>query len=153
MLMTRQLSNPFPRFVLVVVVFWAAALFFGNGLVATPNPVSVGAHLVGAIAISTAIFLILELSQPYSGVVTVRDSRRDAPRSFSLAHTRPPYSVWTSVWPRARSRDGPCAIARRDSWQRATLETKKSRQRLQAPLAENRRPEAAERLLRLLLRA
>src|SRR6516165_5233431 len=69
MLMTRQLSNPFPRFVLGVVVFWAAALFFGNGLVATPNPVSVGAHLVGAIAISTAIFLILELSQPYSGVV------------------------------------------------------------------------------------
>jgi hypothetical protein len=114
MLMTLQLSNPFPRFVLGVVVFWAAALFFGNGLVATPNPVSVGAHLVGAIAISTAIFLILELSQPYSGVVTVRDSRRDAPRSFSLAHTRPPYSVWTSVWPRARSRDGPCAIARRD---------------------------------------
>jgi hypothetical protein len=69
MLMTRQLSNPFPPFVLVVVVFWAAALFFGNGLVATPNPLSVGAHLVGAIAIATAIFLILELSQPYSGVV------------------------------------------------------------------------------------
>ena len=63
---------------------------------------------------------------------------------FSLAHTRPPYSVWTSVRPRARRRDGPCAIARRDSWQRATLETKKSRQRLQAPLAENCRPEAAE---------
>jgi hypothetical protein len=69
MLMTRQLSNPFPPFVLSVVVFWASALFFGNGLVATPNLVSVGAHLVGAIAISTAIFLILELSQPYSGVV------------------------------------------------------------------------------------
>jgi hypothetical protein len=69
MLMTRQLSNPFPPFVLIVVVFWASALFFGNGLVATPNLVSVGAHLVGAIAISTAIFLILELSQPYSGVV------------------------------------------------------------------------------------
>jgi hypothetical protein len=69
MLMTRQLSNPFPPFVLVVVVFWAAALFFGNGLVATPNLLSVGAHLVGAVAIATAIFLILELSQPYSGMV------------------------------------------------------------------------------------
>ncbi|MBV8663411.1 MAG: hypothetical protein JO107_09940 [Hyphomicrobiales bacterium] len=69
MLMTRQLSNPFPPFVLVVVVFWASALFFGNGLVATPNGVSVGAHLVGAIAIASAVFLILELSQPYSGVV------------------------------------------------------------------------------------
>jgi hypothetical protein len=69
MLMTRQLSNPFPRFVLLVVVFWASALFFGNGLVATPNVVTVSAHLVGAIAIASAIFLILELSQPYSGVV------------------------------------------------------------------------------------
>src|SRR6516164_7369284 len=65
MLMTRQLSNPFPRFVLVVVVFWACALFFGNGLVATANAVNVGAHLIGAIAISSAVFLILELSQPY----------------------------------------------------------------------------------------
>jgi hypothetical protein len=76
MLMTRQLSNPFPPFVLVVVVFWAAALFFGNGLLATPNLLSVGAHLVGAIAIATAIFLILELSQPYSGVVRLSPLRR-----------------------------------------------------------------------------
>jgi hypothetical protein len=77
MLMTRQLSNPFPRFVLVVVVFWAAALFFGNGLVAPPNPVSVGAHLIGAIAISSAVFLILELSQPYSGVVRLSSAGLD----------------------------------------------------------------------------
>jgi hypothetical protein len=77
MLMTRQLSNPFPPFVLVVVVFWASALFFGNGLVATPNAVSVGAHLVGAIAIASAIFLILELSQPYSGVVRLSSGPLD----------------------------------------------------------------------------
>src|SRR5271157_2812112 len=50
MLMTRQLSNPFPPFVLVVVVYWASALFFGTGLVATPNVVTVCAHLAGAIA-------------------------------------------------------------------------------------------------------
>jgi hypothetical protein len=77
MLMTRQLSNPFPRFVLVVVVFWACALFFGNGLVATPNAVNVGAHLIGAIAISSAVFLILELSQPYSGVVRLSSAGLD----------------------------------------------------------------------------
>jgi hypothetical protein len=77
MLMTRQLSNPFPRFVLVVVVFWACALFLGNGLVATPNVVNVGAHLIGAIAISTAVFLILELSQPYSGVVRLSSAGID----------------------------------------------------------------------------
>jgi hypothetical protein len=69
MLMARQLANPFPPYVLVVVVCWAAALFLGNGLVATPNAVTVGAHLAGAIAIASAIFLILELSQPYTGVI------------------------------------------------------------------------------------
>jgi hypothetical protein len=69
MLMARQLANPFPPYVLVVVVCWASALFLGNGLVATPNAVTVGAHLAGAIAIASAIFLILELSSPYTGVI------------------------------------------------------------------------------------
>ncbi len=69
MLMARQLANPFPPYVLIVVVCWASALFLGNGLVAAPNAVTVAAHLLGAIAIGSAIFLMLELSQPYVGVV------------------------------------------------------------------------------------
>jgi hypothetical protein len=69
MLMTRQLTNPFPPYVLAVVICWASALFLGNGLVATPNAVTVFAHLAGATAIASAIFLILELSQPYTGVI------------------------------------------------------------------------------------
>jgi len=77
MLMTRQLSNPFPPYLLVVVVCWASALFLGNGLVATPNVVSVVAHLAGATAIGSAIFLILELSQPYSGVVRLSSAGVD----------------------------------------------------------------------------
>jgi hypothetical protein len=77
MLMTRQLSNPFPPYLLVVVVCWASALFLGNGLVATPNGVSVVAHLAGATAIGSAIFLILELSQPYSGVVRLSSAGLD----------------------------------------------------------------------------
>ena len=62
---------------LVVVVCWAAALFFGNGLIATPNAVTVGAHLAGAIAIASAIFLILELSSPYTGVVRLSSAGLD----------------------------------------------------------------------------
>ena len=69
MLMARQLANPFPPYVLIVVVCWASALFLGNGLVATPNAVTVCAHLAGAIAVGSAIFLMLELSHPYTGVV------------------------------------------------------------------------------------
>jgi hypothetical protein len=77
MLMARQLANPFPPFVLVVVVCWASALFLGNGLVAAPNVVTVCAHLAGAIAIGSAIFLILELSQPYVGIIRLSSAGLD----------------------------------------------------------------------------
>ncbi len=77
MLMARQLANPFPPYVLVVVVCWASVLFLGNGLIATPNVVTVGAHLAGAIAIASAIFLMLELSQPYIGVIRLSSAGID----------------------------------------------------------------------------
>jgi hypothetical protein len=69
MLMARQLANPFPPHVLTVVIYWASALFLGNGLVAATNAVSVLAHLAGAVSIGIAIFLILELSHPYTGLI------------------------------------------------------------------------------------
>src|SRR5271157_6080160 len=77
MLMARQLANPFPPYVLVVVVCWASALFLGNGLVAALNAVTVIAHLAGAIAIGSAIFLILELSSPYTGVLRLSPAGLD----------------------------------------------------------------------------
>jgi hypothetical protein len=69
MLMARQLANPFPPHVLTVVICWASALFLGNGLVAATNTVTVLAHLAGAVSIGIAIFLILELSHPYTGLI------------------------------------------------------------------------------------
>ena len=77
MLMARQLANPFPPYVLAVVVCWAAALFLGNGLVAAPNAITVLAHLAGAIAIGSAIFLILELSTPYTGLIRLSPAGLD----------------------------------------------------------------------------
>ncbi len=71
MLMARQLASPFPPHVLTIVVCWAAALFFGNGVVNTPNLVTVVAHLAGAVSIATAIYLILELSNPYTGHIRI----------------------------------------------------------------------------------
>jgi hypothetical protein len=67
--MARQLVNPFPPHVLTVVICWASALFLGNGLVAAINAVSVLAHFAGAASIGIAIFLILELSHPYTGLI------------------------------------------------------------------------------------
>src|SRR5271166_2780983 len=77
MLMARQLANPFPEHLLVVVVFWACLLFLGDGLIATPNAVTVAAHFLGAIAVASAIFLILELSHPYSGVIRLSSAPLD----------------------------------------------------------------------------
>ena len=77
MLMARQLANPFPPYVLAVVICWASALFLGNGLVAAPNVVTVSAHLAGAIAIGSAVFLMLELSQPYIGVIRMSSTGLD----------------------------------------------------------------------------
>ena len=77
MLMARQLATPFPPHVLSVVVYWAAALFLGNGLVAAPNPVTVLAHLAGAVSIGIAIFLILELSHPYTGLIRLSPAAID----------------------------------------------------------------------------
>src|SRR5271157_5634537 len=77
MLMARQLANPFPQHLLVVVVLWASLLFLGNGLVAAPNAVTVSAHFLGAIAVASAVFLIMELSHPYSGVIRLSPARLD----------------------------------------------------------------------------
>ena len=77
MLMSRQLANPFPPHVINIVVCWATALFLGNGLVATVNIVTVVAHLAGAISIATAIFLILELSHPYTGFIRLTSAGVD----------------------------------------------------------------------------
>ena len=77
MLMARQLANPFPEHLLIVVVFWACLLFLGDGLVATPNAVTVAAHFLGAIAVASAVFLILELSHPYSGVIRLSPAPLD----------------------------------------------------------------------------
>jgi hypothetical protein len=77
MLMARQLANPFPEHLLVVVAFWASLLFLGNGLVATPNPVTLAANFLGAIAVASAVFLILELSHPYSGVIRLSPAPLD----------------------------------------------------------------------------
>jgi hypothetical protein len=67
-LMARQLANPVPPFLLVVVACWSGALFLGNGVVSSLNAISVVTLGAGAIAIASGVFLILELSQPYTGL-------------------------------------------------------------------------------------
>ncbi len=50
------------------VVGWAVALFCGFGLMSKGNAMSVVALAFGALAVASAIYLILDLSSPYSGL-------------------------------------------------------------------------------------
>jgi hypothetical protein len=50
-----------------MVVGWATCLFCGYGLMSKGNPMSIAGGAAGAIAIASAIYLILDLSAPYSG--------------------------------------------------------------------------------------
>jgi hypothetical protein len=71
LLMSLQLANPFSKPLLVVVVFWAFFLFCGFGLLSRLNATTLGALAFGAFAVGSAMFLILELSQPYSGLFRI----------------------------------------------------------------------------------
>lgn len=52
MLMANQLANPFPPYVLNIVVYWACALFLGNGLLTTPNAITMVAFIAGATSVA-----------------------------------------------------------------------------------------------------
>jgi hypothetical protein len=42
-------------------------LFCRYGVMSKGNPMSIGAGAVGAVAVASAVYLILDLSDPYSG--------------------------------------------------------------------------------------
>jgi hypothetical protein len=71
LLMSLQLANPFSRPLLIVVIFWSFFLFCGFGLLSRLNATTLGALAFGAFAVGSAIFLILELSQPYTGLFRI----------------------------------------------------------------------------------
>jgi hypothetical protein len=69
--MSFALAAPVSYPLVFTVVGWAVFLFFGFGLMSKGNPVSVAAVAVGALAVASAFYLILDLSSPYSGVFRV----------------------------------------------------------------------------------
>jgi len=61
------ISTPF----LVVVVFWIAMLFVSFGLFAPRNATAIVTLLVSAISVAGAMFLILGLDTPFSGLMQI----------------------------------------------------------------------------------
>ena len=71
MTMIRSLVDRVPNLLLNVVLGWSCLLFFGFGLLSTFDAVTVVLAALGATAVASAVFLILELSDPYSGLLTM----------------------------------------------------------------------------------
>jgi hypothetical protein len=68
MQMSFALTSPVSYPTLLTVVGWVVGLFCGFGLTSRATITSVLALAVGAVAIASAVLLILDLSDPYSGV-------------------------------------------------------------------------------------
>jgi hypothetical protein len=66
--MSFALSNPVSIPLLAIVVAWATILIFGYGLLSGGNVASVVALAVAALAVASAAYLIVSLSDPYAGL-------------------------------------------------------------------------------------
>ncbi len=71
LLMSLQLAVPFSKPLLIVVIAWSAILFFGFGMLSRITATTLAAMGLGAFAVASAIFLILELSEPYTGLFRI----------------------------------------------------------------------------------
>jgi hypothetical protein len=64
------------------MVFWLAVIFASFGLFAPRNATVIATLFVCALSVSGAIFLILELDSPFSGLLQISD----APLRAAIAH-------------------------------------------------------------------
>jgi hypothetical protein len=56
---------------LMVLVTWLVVIFLGFSTLAPPNPTAMIALMISAFAVSGAIFLLLELDQPFGGFLRI----------------------------------------------------------------------------------
>jgi hypothetical protein len=81
-LLVEQAQNQLPVPLLMILVFWLFLLFISFGLFAPRNFMAMMVLLVGACALSGAISLVIELSQPLDGFIKVSS----APLQNALQH-------------------------------------------------------------------
>ena len=70
-LLFAQKGSSIPIPFLVVMVSWLTLILASFGLFAPPNAVAGLTLLVCALAISSAVFLILELDRPFDGMIQI----------------------------------------------------------------------------------
>ncbi|MGA9564800.1 MAG: hypothetical protein WBS19_04675 [Candidatus Korobacteraceae bacterium] len=78
-LLNEQATDSLSWPLLVVLVFWLMFLFVGFGIFARFNATVALALLIGALSVAGAVFLILEMNQPYRGIMQISSAPlRDA---------------------------------------------------------------------------
>jgi hypothetical protein len=87
-LLFSHLGSSIPVPFLAVLLLWLIILFIGFSLMAPANTTTLASLVICALSVSGAIFLILELNQPFSGLMVIR--------SEPLLHALPPLgSYWS----------------------------------------------------------
>jgi hypothetical protein len=71
LLMSLQLIDAISWPLLITVTSWSCLLFCGFGLLSRPNPTTLTALALGACSVASAIFLILDFSQPYTSPLRI----------------------------------------------------------------------------------
>jgi len=66
-----QTGGSIPVPFLVILVFWLSAIFVSFTLFARTNLIVMAALLVGALSFACAIFLVLELDNPFTGLMGI----------------------------------------------------------------------------------
>jgi hypothetical protein len=70
-LLYEQGASSVSKPMMVIMVFWLTIVFVSWGLLAPRNPTVVATLFTAALSVSGAIFLILEMYNPYKGVIQI----------------------------------------------------------------------------------
>jgi hypothetical protein len=82
LLMFVQIDNPIPLPLLAIVILWLTVIFASFTLFVQPNAIVAMASLIYALAVSSALFLIVDMSRPFAGLMKIS--------SETLSHVLPP---------------------------------------------------------------
>jgi len=72
-LLYEQGATSVSKPMVVIMVFWLTIVFVSWGLLAPRNPTVVATLFAAALSVSGAIFLILEMYNPYRGIIQISD--------------------------------------------------------------------------------
>ncbi len=74
-----QSHDAIPTPFLAILIFWLAIIFTSFGLFVRSNRIVIVTFFIGALSVASAIFLILEMGQPFTGLMQISsEAPRDA---------------------------------------------------------------------------